>query len=67
MSEEEKIKGTAGQELKTTACKKEKYTLKGKKGQQSRVSWWVKEEACSKTRQESKIYRDKDDNNWSQV
>ena len=32
MSEEEKIKGTAGQELKTTACKKEKYTLKGKKG-----------------------------------
>ena len=46
MSEEEKIKGTAGQELKTTACKKEKYTLKGKKGQESRVSWWVKEEAC---------------------
>ena len=53
MSAEEKIKGTAGQERKTTACKKEKYTLKGKKGQESRVSWWVKE--VGKTGQESKV------------
>lgn len=44
-NEEEKTNGTAGQELKTTAYKKEKHTLQGKKGQESRVSWWVKEEA----------------------
>ena len=38
MSEEEKIKGTAGQEVRKIACKKEKYILKEKKSQESRVS-----------------------------
>lgn len=44
-NEEEKTEGTAGQELETTAYKKERYTVRGKKGQGSTASRWVKEEA----------------------
>lgn len=48
MSEEEKIKGTAGQEVRKIACKKEKYILKEKKSQS-------KKKQVSQTGQESKM------------